>query len=163
MRKKTKNSILRFLRLIYLKLFRINDTPQKIAQGFGLGVFLGILPGAGPIAALFLAFVFRVNRLSALFGSVLTNTWLSVLTFFLSIKTGSAIMNLNWQEVSRDWINFIKGFHFLDLFKLSFLKIFLPLIVGYFIISFCAGLVVYLIAIIILRRLKKPRKTGKRS
>lgn len=55
---KKKNRILRLLKLIYIKLFRINDTPQKIAQGFGLGVFLGILPGTGPIAAAVSGFSF---------------------------------------------------------------------------------------------------------
>lgn len=163
MKKKTKNRILRFLKLLYLKLIRINDSPQKIAAGFGVGVFLGILPAAGPVAALFIAFIFRLNRLSALLGSIITNTWLTVLTFFLSIKVGSAIMNLNWNEVSRNWVNFLKEFHFQGLFKLSILKMILPVILGYFIIAFCSAITVYFITIIILSRLKRRKKQEKRS
>jgi len=155
---KKKNNILRFLKLIYIKLFRINDTPQKIALGFGLGVFLGILPGTGPIAALFLAFLFRVNRISALLGSLLTNTWLSVLTFLLSIKIGSAIMDLNWQDTYNNWTSFLKNFSFSGLFKLSVLKITLPVIIGYFIIAFCAGLLAYLATFVIFKRF--PRRRG---
>lgn len=155
---KKGNSILRFLKLIYIKLFRINDTPQKIALGLGLGVFLGILPGTGPIAALFLAFVLRVNRASALLGSLLTNTWLSIVTFMLSIKLGSVIMKLNWQDVHQGWRLYLKNFHWLDLFNLSVLKIILPVIIGYFVVSFCIGFLVYLIAGIIISRVKhKPR------
>lgn len=155
MRKKNIGSFLRFLKLIYIKLFRINDTPQKIAQGFGLGVFLGIVPGTGPIAALFLAFVFRVNRIGALLGSILTNTWLSFLIFPLSIKAGSIIMDLNWQVVYNNWVRFLKEFRFIDLLKLSALRIIVPVAIGYFIIAFCVGLLTYLLMLIMLKQIKK--------
>jgi len=112
--KKKSNSIVSLFKLIYLKLFRIDDTPQRIALGLGIGVLLGILPGSGPIAALFLAWVLRVNQASALLGSLFTNTWLSIVTFILSIKVGSIITKLNWQDVQRDWMLFLKNFHWLN-------------------------------------------------
>jgi len=135
---KILNNILGFFKSLYVKLFKIDASPQKIALGFGLGVFLGILPGTGPIAAVFLAFILRLNRVSALLGSALTNTWLSVLTFFLSIKIGSAIMHLNWREVYQ-----------------APTKIILPLALGYLAIGICSGLLAYLIVIIILRAKSK--------
>lgn len=163
MRKKKKlNSILKLFKLIYLKLFRINDTPQKVAQGLGLGVFLGIIPGTGPIAALFLAFVLRVNRASALLGSLLTNTWLSIVTFLLSIKVGSVILNVKWQDVHNNWVSFFKEFHWVDLFKIHILKIILPVIVGYFVVSFCLGCLVYVITLIVLTQIKYNPRTFKR-
>lgn len=158
MKKKIKNNILRFFKLIYVTLFRINDTPQKIALGLGMGVFLGILPGTGPIAALFLASVLRVNYASALLGSLLTNTWLSIVTILLSIKVGSAIMKLSWHGVHKDWILFLADFHWSNLLKLSILKIILPVIVGYFVVAFCLGLAVYLITVVVLTRIRhEPR------
>lgn len=153
--KKLKNSILRFPRLLYLKLFLINDTAQRIALGLGLGVFLGILPGTGPIAALFLAYLLRVNRAAALLGSLLTNTWLSIATFLLSIKLGSLIMGLSWKGVQSEWFAFWKDFHWLHLFKLSVLKIILPVLIGYLIVAFCLGLIVYLITLIAFRYANK--------
>lgn len=159
MKKNNRPSLIRLLRFIYLKLFRINDSPQKIAQGLGLGAFLGILPGTGPIAALFLAFILRVNRIGALLGSILTNTWLSFLIFPLSIKVGSIIMDLRWQEVNSNWLRFLKEFRFADLFRLYALTIILPVIIGFFVIAFCLGLFTYLIALIIL---KQTRKHGDR-
>lgn len=155
---KRKKSVIRFLKFIYLKLFRINDTPQKIALGFGLGVFFGILPGTGPLAALFLAFILRVNRAAAFFGSLLTNTWLSLVTFLLSIKIGSFIMNLNWQDVYRDSAAVFKQFHFADLFKLSALKIFLPIVFGYAVISFCVGIMAYFFMLVVIIYFKPRRK-----
>lgn len=151
------NSILKFLKLIYLKLVKINDTPQRIALGIGLGVFSGILPGTGPLAALFLSFVFRANRASALLGSLLTNTWLSLITFILSLKLGSALMGVNWQDVHNNWLLFLKGFHWLNLFKLSVLKIIFPVIIGYFILALSLGALSYLIILIVLTRYRKRR------
>ena len=136
------------------KLFNINDTPQRIALGAGLGVFTGIIPGTGPVAALFLAFLFRVNRASALLGSLMTNTWLSLVTFFLSIEIGSAIFGMNWQDVYNNWILFFKNFRWMRLFKLSIFKIILPVMLGYFIVAFCLGFLVYLTTLIVLKKFK---------
>lgn len=159
MKKNKRNSILRFFQLIYIKLFRIHDTPQRIALGFGLGVFLGIIPGTGPIAALCLAMLLRVNRASALFGSLLTNTWLSIVTFLLSIKLGSAIIGASWQDVRKDWLLFLNNFKFIDLFKLSILKIILPVIVGYLVVAFFLGVATYLITLIIIIKIKHENKS----
>lgn len=152
------NSILRLFKLIYIKLFRINDKPQKVAQGLGLGVFLGIIPGTGPIAALFFASALQLNRASALLGSLLTNTWLSIVTFPLSIKVGSAILKVRWQDVYNDWFSFLKEFRWSYIFKLSILKIILPVIVGYFLVAFCLGFLVYLISLIVLTQIRYEDK-----
>lgn len=158
--KNSPNKIYRFFKLLYVKLFKINDSPQKIALGLGVGVFAGIIPGTGPIAALSLAFVLRVNRASALLGSLLTNTWLSIVTFLLSLKLGSAIMKAHWQEAKEQWLLFLKNFSWLNLFKLSVLKVILPVLLGYFVVAFCLGVAVYLIALIILNRIKHENKSG---
>lgn len=156
--KKRKRSISRFLNLIYIKLFRIHDTPQRISLGLGIGVFLGLIPGTGPIAAVFTAIVLRVNRASALLGSLLTNTWLSVLTFFLSIRIGSAIMRVNWQDAHMDWLRFLKDFSITALFKSATLKVILPVITGYLVVGLCLGLIAYAIALIITTRIKHENK-----
>lgn len=158
MKRKNNNNILRFLKLIYLKLFRIHDTPQRIALGAGVGVFLGIIPATGPIAAVFMAFLLRVNRAAALLGSLLTNTWLSILTFFLSIKIGASIMRVDGGDLQMNWVQFLKGFKVITLFKLATLKIILPIIIGYFVIGFCLGLIVYLVALIVTTQIKHENK-----
>ncbi len=149
------DSFKRFLKLIYLKLFRINDTPQKIAQGAGIGVFLGILPGTGPIAAVFMAFVLRANRAAAFLGSLLTNTWLSVASFLLAIKIGSWLMGISWQAAHHDLMPVLKNFQFKSLLNFSIFKIISPLLIGYLIVSFCLGLIVYLVTWIVIKNLRK--------
>ena len=137
-----KNKLARFAKLIYLKIFRINSDPHKIAFGFALGIFTGVLPGTGPIAALFLAVLFRANRAAALLGSVLTNTWTSLIIFLLSIKAGSAIMGLDWHNVY-------------STFKVSALKVILPVIIGYLIISACLGVAAYAAVFITVKTIRR--------
>jgi len=146
------NRIQRFLRSVYEQIFKINDSPQRVAAGFGLGVFLGIFPGTGPIASLFLAWVFKLNRASALLGCILTNSWISLVTFILSIKLGSVILKVNWREVYDESFSYIKDFKLFSLFKLSILEVVFPVILGYVILGLLFGLVAYIIALLIVRR-----------
>ena len=154
-----KNKLIDSIKRIYAKLVFINDTPHKVALGLGLGVFAGIMPGMGILAALFLAFVFRANRASALLGSMLTNTWLSIVTFLLSIKAGSAIMKLDWYQVYKNYRFFLKNFQWADLFKASIFKLVLPLVIGYIAISLALGLAVYFISYAIIKVIKNARKS----
>ena len=160
MKKRIKNKLVRFFKLLYFKIFLINDTPHKIAFGFAIGVFVGILPGAGILAALFLAFLFRVNRAAALLGSLLTNTWISIVTFLLSIKIGSAIMGIDWHAAYNRSMIFIKNFHWAEIGKASVFDIVLPLVLGYLVISFSAGLLAYIIIVTVTLGKKRNAHKG---
>jgi len=154
---KITSSLLNFFRNIYVRLFKIDDTAQRTAFGFGLGVFLGLLPGTGPIAALFCAAFLKVNRAATLLGALLTNTWISIVTFLLAVKIGSAITGSNWQMVRQNLALLLKDFHWRNLFNLSVLKIILPLIIGYVVIGLFLGIIAYcttLIAITLVRKKK---------
>ena len=142
----------KIIAFLFAKLFKINDSAQKIALGVGIGVFSGLLPGTGPLVALFLAFIFKANRAAALAGSMLTNTWLSFVTFILAIKVGSAILNLKWQQVQEKAQLLIKDFGLAKFFKLSFFDVILPVFVGYIVISLILGILSYLITLFIIRR-----------
>jgi len=151
----TKESALKkIISFTFAKLFKINDSAQKIALGAGLGVFSGLIPGTGPVAALFLAFVFRANRAAALLGSILTNTWLSVVTFILAIKVGSMVLSRHWQEVHQKAQGLIRDFHWVSFFKLSFLEVVLPVIIGYLIIGLFLGIITYLVTLLIISKKK---------
>ncbi|MFA5311156.1 MAG: DUF2062 domain-containing protein [Candidatus Omnitrophota bacterium] len=151
---RAKNKIVSFFTDLYKKLFKINDTPQKIALGLGLGVALGVLPGTGPLAAFFLSILLKVNRASALLGSLITNTWLSLTTFLLALRLGSAIFNISLEELRSEWRVLFNDFQLSYLLKSSFLKVILPVSVGYLIIGAALGLSVYLIALIIIKSAK---------
>ncbi|MFA5270918.1 MAG: DUF2062 domain-containing protein [Candidatus Omnitrophota bacterium] len=152
-------SLQKFVKFLYVKLVKINDTPQRVAIGFGIGVFFGIIPGLGPLASLFTASLFRVNRASALLASLLTNTWISFVTFIASIKIGAVLMDIDWQVAKNEWYTVFKNFHFADLFKVSFMRTILPAIIGYVIVAFFLGFLSYLVILLFLhirKRRKKP-------
>jgi uncharacterized protein len=147
-----KSLLTKIINFVFSKFFRINDSAQKIALGVGLGVFAGLLPGTGPAAALFLAFIFKANRAAALLGGLLTNTWLSIVTFVLAIKVGSVILKMNWQIVQQQAQGLLKNFDWVNFFKLSFFQVLLPVILGYLLIGLVLGLFSYLLTLIILRK-----------
>jgi uncharacterized protein (DUF2062 family) len=156
MKKRAKtDKLARFFRFLYLKLFRINDSPQRIALGLGLGVFLGIMPGTGPLAALFLAFLLPVNRAAIILGSLLTNTWLSIVTFFLAVKIGASALNLKWEAVYADWLAFLRHLTWKNLLRAGVWETILPVFLGYIIVAFAAGFMVYLMAAAALKLKKR--------
>jgi len=155
--KNSENRFKRFLKLLYLKLFRIHDSPQKIALGFGVGVASGILPGTGPIVSLFLAFIFRINRAAALIGCLTTNTWLSFSTFILAIRLGSGILGIDGQQLKQEWEALLEEFRWLNLFELSVLKIALPVFIGYLFIAVLLGLLAYIILLALIQLKRKRR------
>lgn len=65
------------------------------------------------------------------------------------------MLKLNWQETYSQYSEFLKSFHWADLFKLSVLKMLFPLLIGYLIISLALGLLAYLAALIILKLKRK--------
>ena len=145
-----------FLHTLYEKLIKINDSPQKIALGFSLGVFLGILPGVGPVAALILAALFKVNRMAALTGSLLTNTWISIVTFVLAVKIGSFLTGADWLGVYSQCKVLVENFHWKNLWNISLVKILHPVLIGYSVIGIGLALGTYIFALVIL---KKPKAT----
>lgn len=151
-------TILNFLKVIYEKLVHIDDTPQKIAAGFGLGVFAGIMPFAGPIIAVFLAILFKVNRAGALMGSLLTNTWISIVSFLLSVRIGATIFGVDGDAIRSRWTALLKDFHLSTLFKLSAFEVMLPIVAGYFVMALAFGITAYAAAFVIIKLIKHRRK-----
>jgi uncharacterized protein (DUF2062 family) len=152
------NNLSKILKLVYLEIFKIDDTPQKIALGLGIGIFAGVIPGTGPLAAIFLAYIFRANRAAALFGSLLINTWSSIIVFFFAIHVGAKVFNISWQTTKAEWDYFIDSLHWLGLFKVSVFKAMLPTLIGYLIIALILGIITYLLALLALRMRAKNQK-----
>jgi uncharacterized protein (DUF2062 family) len=108
------------------------------------------MPAMGPVIAFALAFPLRVNRASALLGSILFNTWVGVISLLLAIKIGSAVTGLNYHDVYDGWSALIKSFKWEKFFEVSVYSVLIPIVIGYIIISLffatLATIVVYMIA-----------------
>lgn len=137
------------------KFFLINDTPEKIAGGAALGIFLGIFPGEGVLSALFFSTIFRLNKLSATAGVLATNMWMTVVVLPLSAGVGSFIFQENYSKLVS---NFDRISHF-DTIKEALLFSFsvfydfaLPLLVGFLIIAGSISIGFYFLLLFILKK-----------
>ncbi len=61
------------LKELILRLAGLSDPPEKIAGGAAIGMFLGVLPLTGPLAALTVALVLKQNRAAALLVGTAAN------------------------------------------------------------------------------------------
>lgn len=149
--------IKRWARCLYLKFFRIKDTPLKIAIGFGLGAFAGVMPGIGPVVALILAFFLRVNRVSAFLGSIFFNTWVGLIAFLSAVKVGAFVMGRNDQEIYTTAKGIFKDFKWEKCWDLSFHDVLLPIGVGFLIISVCLAVLSSVVVYVIVLRISNRR------
>ncbi len=88
-------------RLIYLRILRIDDPPERIARGAAIGVAMGVLPtfGLGTILSLAAAFVLRANKASAVLGSFIVNPLTAPFFWTLSAVVGSFIMREDYASI----------------------------------------------------------------
>lgn len=150
-----------FFRVVFRKLVRMDGSPHKIAGGLALGVFLGILPGVGPVASLVLAALLHLNKAAAFLGSILTNTWFSVVTFVAAVKLGSWATGTDWHATYRQIKELMGHFHWRDLGDASVEEILKPVLVGYAMVGLASGVVVYVVALIVVWGYRKrKRKTA---
>jgi uncharacterized protein (DUF2062 family) len=78
------------MRDLIKKLLHIDDTPERTALAYSIGIFLGFSPflGLHTLGGLALAFLFRLNRVAILLG-VWTNTpWWIVPYYILATWVG---------------------------------------------------------------------------
>ena len=115
------------------------------------------MPGVGPVAAIVLSSLLHVNRAAAFVGSLLTNTWLSLATFVLSIKAGSLVTGTHWQDIYQECQTLIKNFKWRYFFDASIIKILKPLFIGYLLVGLIVGFSVGIIAFGILLWIKSTR------
>jgi uncharacterized protein (TIGR03546 family) len=91
-------------------IFQLNDSPNKLALAFGLGVFIAFSPTIGlhTISCFVFAWMFRLNKVVVLFTATLVNNpWTMVPLFgfclwFGMVITGSEMMipQIAWNELT---------------------------------------------------------------
>ncbi len=140
---------------LFLKFFFIDDTPQKVAGGAALGIFLGIIPGEGITASIILSSVFRLNRLAAIGGVLATNMWTTFFILPSATFVGAFLFNKNSQELIQDFDqNYdLIGYKFL-LSKAVFFDLALPLMVGFLLTAGTIALLAYCILLYLLKNHK---------
>ena len=131
------------------KFFLIDDTPHKIAGGFALGVFWGIMPGEGVATTLITAVLLRLNRLSATAGVAMSNMWSTFIVLPLAAIFGGFLFGSDPNTLISDFQDtYSLGLKYF-FSEIIFMQIVLPLLVGFFLVSvsisaICYGSIFYL-------------------
>lgn len=136
------------------KFFLINDTPHKVAGGAALGIFLGIIPGEGVLAALLLSSLFRLNRLAATAGVLAVNMWSTAVILPVAAFVGANIFGENYNNLiqtfqdvrAMGWKTFLSD--------VVVLQLALPLAVGYLLVAALVSLGFYFLIYHLLRKNK---------
>jgi uncharacterized protein (DUF2062 family) len=146
----------RFLQQTARALLQIDDSPERTAFAFALGVFLGFSPllGLHTVLGLAVAFLFRLNKIAVLVG-VYTNTpWLLVPFYGFAAWLGLKMTGLS------DAIT-LPHVGFLELFGAEFWKwlisqwwLLIPAFVGSSALCIFLALIAYPIALFTLRKFK---------
>jgi uncharacterized protein (DUF2062 family) len=99
LKKRPVAKIKRLCRLGYLKILRLDDPPEKIAQGAALGAFIGLMPtlGVGILLCIICSFILRLNKMSAIIGSFVMNPLTTPIVWSLSMTIGGLIF---WQDTA---------------------------------------------------------------
>lgn len=81
---------MRGLRHVYMKVLRIKSTPNAIAMGMGLGVFIGMLPiiPLQTVLVLAIALLLRCSKLAALIGTLVTNPLTIPFLYLMMLRIG---------------------------------------------------------------------------
>ncbi|MGH9793507.1 MAG: DUF2062 domain-containing protein [Candidatus Acidiferrales bacterium] len=104
-RQRTRRSrYARLFRYAYLRLVRVNATPERIGRGTALGIFLGVFPtfGLGPPLATLGAGMVGANRAAALLSSFACGP-LTPFTWTAALFAGNALVAEEWR-IARELI-----------------------------------------------------------
>ena len=140
-------------------LVSLNDTPERIAMGFAVGVFLAFTPllGLHTLLGLLAAFAFGLNRVAVLVGVFVNNPWTLVPIYGLATFVGgllvgfppaSAIPDLEWHSVfqGRFWSDMAREWRLLK-----------PLLLGSSILAFPAAFLSYILVLRLIQKAKDAR------
>lgn len=131
-----------YFRDAFRSIFKVQDSPHRIALAFAVGVFMGISPllGLHYIGGIFLAWLFRLNKIVAVVGVSVNNPWTIVPISTFCVWVGAKLIGIKQVLPEVDWkhlslMNILGGLSDFDNLILAVKKM-LPLISAFFVGSF---------------------------
>jgi len=152
--------MVRQVKLNLLRFIRLSGTPDEIAKGFALGIFIGMSPTFGfqMLLAVCAAFVLRENKLAAIIGVWITNPVTAPFIYAAEYEFGRRLLQL-------EPLSFNIDFTFDALTALSW-EILLPLLVGSLVFGILSTAISYALVLRMiptLKTLRVPRWPRRRS
>ncbi len=152
--KPEKKSYWKRVKILFKKILTTNDSPHKLAMGFAIGVFWGIMPtfGIAIIFSLPTAVLLKANKVTTILGTFVSNPFTTPFFYAFSYKMGSFILDLNPLPFS--W----------DIFKIeNILSISKSLLVGSVISAIVTAFISYGIILVVILSVKKGKSLRSRS
>jgi uncharacterized protein (DUF2062 family) len=136
------------------RLFALEDTPERIARAFALGVFLAFSPllGLHLFLGLIIAFYFGLNRFALLLGVFVNNPWTLIPIYAAGTYLGGLLLGFPPQTAlpSFDWRALWSGDFWLQLVNQR--HILKPLLLGSSILSVLVSAFSYIAALHMIRQ-----------
>lgn len=100
-RRKHPLKLSRRLRVLLLDLLGREEPPERVAAAIALGIGVGFSPfmGAHFLIAIGLAFLFRLNRIDALLGTLVGNPWTLPPVFAAGYALGRQLLHYDRRKV----------------------------------------------------------------
>lgn len=140
-------------------IFKVKDTPHRIALAFAIGVLMGISPliGIHYIGAFFLAWIFRLNKLVAFIGASVNNPWTVVPISSFSVWVGAKLIGLKQVLPDVDWggitlTGIIKNFTDMNNFK-NMIEELMPFLIAFFVGSMVICIIAAIASYFIIHKL----------
>lgn len=150
--KTVKNQLRRFAAL--------DDTPERIALAFSIGVFISFSPllGLHTVLGMFIAVFFGLNRMAVLTGLWVNNPWTLLPVYSAATYLGRKLVG--FPTVSLPMFHFHELWHARYWIELAHdWPILKPLALGSIVLSITAGSLAYAITLLWLRRVKSGART----
>lgn len=146
---------------IIKRLLLLNDTPERIALAFSLGVFLAFSPllGLHTVLALIFSFLFGLNRVAVLIGVFVNNPWTLIPIYGAGTWLGGLFVGFPSRPS-------LPAFELSSLYSSSFWielagqwPILKPMVLGSTILSFPAAILSYIAVLYMIRQLRARHKS----
>ncbi|MFP4306344.1 MAG: DUF2062 domain-containing protein [Desulfococcaceae bacterium] len=110
-----ENPLVASLRQTYDRFLRIRGNPREIARGFALGLFVGMTPfwGLHMAIAVFVAALFKWNKIAAATGVWISNPLTAPFLYGATLLTGSRFLGVEKRAVPpppMNWSEFVALF-----------------------------------------------------
>jgi uncharacterized protein len=147
----------RFLRKTIQLLFLVNDTPERTALAFSVGVLIGFSPflGLHTFIGLGVSLLFRLNRVAMLIGIYINSPWFVLPYYAFATWVGLKLLGLP------EGLSFA-GFRFRDIFSREFWswaveqwELLIPVVVGSTVLCAIFAIVSYPLALYLVRRYRE--------
>jgi uncharacterized protein (DUF2062 family) len=145
------------LRALFRALFHLEDSPNRVAVAFGIGVFIAFFPilGIHTALALLIAVLFRLSKVAILTGAWTNNPWTIGPMFIAGTLVGCALLGVSPEGLHGvDWS--LHGPAFYEALFESLRPLVLPFLVGNLVVGFVGGALSY----IVLRMLLEKRRVS---